>query len=91
MTLTLETVLALLTALGALVSIYINLNEKITRGEERFANLAKRVDENEAWAKEIETKMEVHQKEVTNSLFRMTSSIERLNQTLGQIEKKINL
>ena len=91
MTLTLETVLALLTALGALVSIYVNLNEKITRAEERFQNLLKRVDDNEKWVKEVEDKMDTHQKEVTNSLFRMTNSIERLNQTLGQIEKKLNI
>jgi predicted nucleic acid-binding Zn-ribbon protein len=91
MTFNLQTVLALLTALSALVGIYVNLNEKVARSDERYHSLAKQMDEANDTIEKMGAKMESHQKEVTTAVYQMSSSIEKLNFTLQQISKKIDL
>lgn len=91
MTFNLQTVLALVTALMALVGIYVNLNEKVARSDERYQALAKQMDEANDRIEKMDAKMENHQKEVTTAVYQMSSSIEKLNFTLKQIEKKIDL
>lgn len=91
LTFNLQTVLALLTALSALVGIYVNLNEKVARSDERYQALAKQMDEANDKIEKMDVKMENHQKEVTTAVYQMSSSIEKLNFTLQQISKKIDL
>lgn len=90
-TLTFQSVIALVTSLGALVSIYINLSEKIARGEERYTNLEKAHEELKTWVSHLDEKMEHYQKEVTQALITNSNSIDNLTKAISKLEKKLDM
>lgn len=88
---TFQAVIALLTSLGALVSIYINLNEKIARYEERYTTLNAKHEELKAWVEQLDTKMDHYQREVTQALLTNSNSIDNLTKAISKLEKKLDM
>lgn len=102
MTLTIETAIAILVGLGSLVTVYVTLNEKIARQDERHrslkdtmdkseVNLNKKIEDTAKWVEELSEKIDTFQEKISTALYQNTIAIERLSSVIENIQRNENI
>lgn len=87
MTLTLESVIAILTALATLVGVYINLNEKITRQDEKIKSLESKDKEKTKSIEDLGKQLNEQNIQISKSLTDIMLAINNLRNDIKNLQE----